>query len=110
MSIKVQTPTNDSGIVTTGIRTERTEPKNKKITIITMTAASMIVSITSWIDARMNAVASYTIVPVNDGGNSLTIEGNSFLASLITVRGLAVGVGVIDIKTAFLLLKVTELS
>ena len=50
------------------------------------------------------------MVPDKEGGNSLIIDGINFLASLITVSGFAVGVGVTEINTAFFPLKVTELS
>ena len=55
-NIKKNTPIKDNGIVTIGISTERNAPRNKKITSITMTAASIIVCTTSWIDALIKVV------------------------------------------------------
>ena len=55
---KKQTPTSDSGIVTIGINTERNEPRNSRITRMTMTTASAMVLNTSSIEAAMVSVAS----------------------------------------------------
>ncbi len=49
--MSANTPTKDKGIVTTGIVTERSEPKNKNIIKITMPDASKIVFNTSFKDA-----------------------------------------------------------
>ncbi len=38
-SMNMATPISESGMVTTGITTERTEPRNRKITRITITPA-----------------------------------------------------------------------
>ena len=52
-SIRNSEPTSDSGTVTAGISTLRSEPRNRKITTITMTTASTMVlttsSMASWI-------------------------------------------------------------
>ena len=48
----------DSGMVTTGIITERTEPRNRKITTMTMATASISVLRTSSIEALMKSVES----------------------------------------------------
>ena len=58
ISIRVQTPIIDSGIVTTGMITERNEARNRKITTITMITASPSVFSTSSIDDWMNLVES----------------------------------------------------
>ena len=57
-SIIVQTPIKDSGIVTTGMMTERSEARNRKITTMTMSTASPSVCSTSSIDDWMNLVES----------------------------------------------------
>ena len=49
-SIMLQTPISDSGIVTTGIMTERNEARNRKITTTTIRTASPSVFSTSSID------------------------------------------------------------
>src|SRR6266513_2471563 len=46
-SISVATPTSDKGIVTTGMTTERIDPRNRKITAMTMITASARVKMTS---------------------------------------------------------------
>ena len=50
ISIRLQTPISDSGMVTTGITTERNEARNRKITTITMMTASPSVFSTSSIE------------------------------------------------------------
>ncbi|MGY4297447.1 isopentenyl diphosphate isomerase/L-lactate dehydrogenase-like FMN-dependent dehydrogenase [Bradyrhizobium sp. i1.4.4] len=57
-SIKVQTPIIDSGMVTTGMMTERSEARNRKMTTITMITASPSVFSTSSIEDWMNLVES----------------------------------------------------
>jgi hypothetical protein len=51
-------PTNDSGIVTTGISTARKLPRNRKITTTTISTASPKVILTSSIEAWMKRVES----------------------------------------------------
>ena len=48
----------ESGIVTTGMSTERIEPRNRKITTMTMPTASIKVLVTSSIEDWMNLVES----------------------------------------------------
>ena len=57
-SISMQPPMIDSGMVTTGIRTERSEPRNRKMTTITIATASISVRVTSLIEDWMNRVES----------------------------------------------------
>ncbi|MNK78232.1 hypothetical protein D3C87_978540 [compost metagenome] len=52
------TPIIDSGMVTTGITTERRAPRNRNTTTITISTASNRVFTTSSIEAWMNRVAS----------------------------------------------------
>ena len=49
-SIRLQTPISESGMVTTGIITERNEARNRKITTTTMTTAAARVFSTSSIE------------------------------------------------------------
>ncbi len=56
--MKNSTPIIDNGMVTTGISTVRSEPRNRKTTTMTITAASARVFTTSSMDAWMNSVAS----------------------------------------------------
>ena len=57
-SISMQPPMIESGIVTTGMSTERIEPRNRKITTMTMPTASIKVLVTSSIEDWMNLVES----------------------------------------------------
>ena len=49
-SMMASVPTKESGMAITGINTERGEPKNAKITTMTMSSASISVTATSWIE------------------------------------------------------------
>ena len=57
-SIRLQTPISESGMVTTGMITERNEARNRKMTTTTMPTASIKVIFTSSIDDWMNLVES----------------------------------------------------
>ncbi len=57
-SIRLQTPISDSGMVTTGMITERNEARNRKMTTTTMPTAWIRVFSTSLIDERMKLVES----------------------------------------------------
>ena len=57
-SIRMQTPISDSGMVTTGMITDRSEARNRKITTTTIRTASVSVFSTSSIDDWMNLVES----------------------------------------------------
>ncbi len=57
-SMMMPAPIRDSGMVTTGIATERTLPRNRKITTTTIASASTSVRITSLIEELMNFVES----------------------------------------------------
>ncbi len=58
ISIRVKVPTSDSGIATVGIATERTEPRNRNTTKVTISSASTNVRITSLIALFTNSVES----------------------------------------------------
>ncbi len=51
--IRKTAPTSDTGIATTGMITERTEPRNRKITRMTMSSVSVSVLSTSLIASLM---------------------------------------------------------
>ena len=72
-----QTPISDSGIVTTGIITERNEPRKRKMTNTTISTASAMVLNTSSIEALINLVESYMRVMVMPGGRLAWIDGSS---------------------------------
>ena len=57
-SIRKTAPTSEIGIATIGISTDRNEPRNRKMTTMTISAASTMVVITSSIDACTETVAS----------------------------------------------------
>ncbi len=57
-SMIANVPMSDSGIATIGMTTERGEPRNMKMTSITITSASMSVVATSWIELFTNTVES----------------------------------------------------
>ena len=52
-SIRNTAPTSDTGIATTGMITERTDPRNRKITTMTMSSVSVSVPSTSSIASLM---------------------------------------------------------
>ena len=58
ISMMPKVPTSDSGMATMGIKTERGEPKNAKITTMTMTSASTSVVATSRIELFTKSVES----------------------------------------------------
>ena len=51
-------PTSDSGMATVGMSDERTEPRNRNTTTVTMASASTRLRITSWIALFTNSVES----------------------------------------------------
>jgi hypothetical protein len=57
-SMMAKVPISDSGIATTGMSTERGEPRKAKITSMTMTRASTSVTATSWMELFTKSVES----------------------------------------------------
>ena len=57
-SITAKVPISDSGMVITGISTERGEPRNAKTTSVTISSASTSVRSTSWIELFTKSVES----------------------------------------------------
>ena len=76
-----QTPISDSGIVTTGISTERNEPRKRRMTRTTMTTASAMVVNTSSIEALIDSVESYISVIVMPSGRLAWIAGSSAITA-----------------------------
>ena len=58
-SIRNTAPMSEIGMATTGMMTARNEPRNRKITTMTMSSVSVSVRSTSLIASSMYAVASY---------------------------------------------------
>ncbi|MNE11483.1 hypothetical protein D3C80_1042430 [compost metagenome] len=86
-------PISDSGMVTSGISTVRSEPRNRKITTATMITASTRVLSTSSIDAWMKRATSKTMFAVMPGGMFSRTCGIRSLTPWTMVSGLPVGVG-----------------
>ena len=74
-SIRNPAPTSESGIATSGMITERMEPRKRKITIMTMMSASMSVSTTSLMAPLIYAVASYGMLDFSPAGSCATSSG-----------------------------------
>ena len=56
--IRNTAPISDTGIATSGISTDRSEPRNRKMTMATMMSVSISVLSTSWMASSMYFVAS----------------------------------------------------
>ena len=56
--IRKMPPISDTGIAITGTSTERTEPRNRKITTTTISSVSASVPVTSWIASLTYSDAS----------------------------------------------------
>ena len=90
-SMRNTAPTSEIGMATTGMSTERIEPRNRKITTITIRRVSVSVLSTSLMASWMYSVESYgmpTFMPV---GNWARISGMAARTFLITSSELAVG-------------------
>ena len=90
-SIIAKAPTSESGMATTGITTERGEPRKANTTRVTISTASTRVVTTSWIELFTNSVESYTIVPVRPCGSCAWIRGNTARTPSMTSSRLAAG-------------------
>jgi hypothetical protein len=84
-------PTNESGMATIGINTERNEPMNRKITIITMISVSISVVRISFNASSMYLLASYAILTFRPAGRARSISGTTARTLLITSTVLSVG-------------------
>ena len=94
------TPISDSGMVTSGMMTTRREPRKRKITSTTMSAASTRVVATSRSAASMGTVESQFICSLISAGSAASIPGMAAFTARPTASGLASGAGVMAINMA----------
>ena len=100
-NIRNNAPISDSGMVTAGISTLRSEPRNRKITTITMISASTIVLMTSLIASWIASVLSYGMVALMPCGSCGTISPSQTLrTSLMTSSEFASGATKMPMKVA----------
>ena len=97
--IRKSTPTRDSGIATSGISTTRGEPRNSRITSITMAEASSRVIPTCRNASVMKIEESESIRMRRSAGNWPCSPVTEALIRSATSSGLAPGAGVIDMYT-----------
>ena len=97
-------------MVTTGISTDRNEPRKSRMIRITMPTASAMVLNTSVIEALICSVASYISVSFMPSGRLDWISGNSASTAADMSRGLAPGVGKTPMKVPGSPLKFTIVS
>ena len=108
-SIGNSAPTSDNGTATAGISALRTEPKNRKITTITMSTASTRVVCTSPIALRMYSVVSYAMRASRPSGSCGMISASQTRRTAsMTSRAFASGATSIDMNVAFWPLKLTD--
>ncbi|CFP10590.1 Uncharacterised protein [Bordetella pertussis] len=91
-SMMAAAPSMDSGIVTTGTSTARSEPRPRKITATTMRTASSCVLRTSSIEALMKRASSNGTCTSTPGGRFCLMPGSRALMRSTMVRGLPTGV------------------
>ncbi len=84
-------PISDTGMATTGTITVRSDPRNRKITTITMQMVSTSVPRTSWMALSMYLVASKAIIALSPVGSSRWTLVNSSRTRLMTSSALALG-------------------
>ena len=82
--IKKTAPISETGIATMGTNTERNDPMNRKITIMTMSSVSINVLKTSLSAFRMYPVASYATSAFMPVGRSALIFSVSTVTALMT--------------------------
>ncbi|CSA65933.1 Uncharacterised protein [Vibrio cholerae] len=98
--ITIATPISESGIVTIGMSTARSEPKNRVMTTRTISAASTMVLITSWIDSLIATVESYNTFISMLLGMFFCSSGSISSTSLAMLIGFALGAALIAATTA----------
>src|SRR5260221_405456 len=98
--IKINVPTNDTGMVIAGMNVLRQSCKNKKMTIITSAIACSSVIITSRIDSLTTLVVSKAIAYFSPGGKFFQSRRNSAFAALSTSSAFAPGSCVTPMPTA----------
>jgi hypothetical protein len=106
-SMMKKAPTSDSGMATTGTSTARGLPRNRKITTVTITSASMRVLITSRMELVMNLVPSYATFWVTPVGSCAAISGRTERTRCTTSSTLAFGATLIPMNTERWPLKAT---
>ncbi len=100
----------DTGMATSGTSTVRNEPRNAKMTRMTMSTVSRSVCVTSSMALLMYLVASKAISPFMPVGRSAWIDAISFRTFAMTSSELALGKTQTPMKTAFLPEKWTSMS
>ncbi len=90
-SISAAAPSIDSGMVTTGISTARTEPRHRKITSTTITTASSSVWRTSSIEASMKRASSNGSCTSTPAGRFCLMPGSSSRMRFTITSGLPLG-------------------
>ena len=98
--IRKTAPIRDSGMATTGTSTVRSEPRKRKMTMMTMPMVSIRVPRTSWMALSMYLVASNAMVPLSPVGSSLWTLASSARTRLMTSSALAFGSTHTPMKTA----------
>ena len=91
IDIRKTAPTSDTGIATIGISTDRNDPRNRKITTMTMSSVSVSVRITSPIASLMYSVESYGMPNSMPAGSCARIPGSAARTLSITSSVFAVG-------------------
>ena len=109
-SIRKTAPTREIGIATTGMITARNDPRNRKITPITISSVSVSVVSTSLIASWMYSVESYGMPACMPAGSSAWIPGIASRTSRITSSEFAVGRTHTPMNTAVSPLKRTSSS
>ncbi|MNQ32158.1 hypothetical protein D3C85_455560 [compost metagenome] len=85
-------PSMDSGMVTTGTSTARSDPRHRNITATTMAMASSSVRVTPSIDALMKRASSNGTCTLVPGGRFCLMPGSSSFRRFTMTRGLPTGV------------------
>ena len=109
-SMRNAAPTSEIGIATTGMITERHDPRKRKITTTTIASVSVSVRMTSFSASWMYFVASYGTPTFIPAGTCRSISGSSARTALITSSEFAVGSTQMPMKVAFCPEKRTSMS
>ena len=89
--IRNTAPTREIGIATIGMSTERNEPRNRKITTMTMSSVSVSVRSTSLMASWMYSVESYGMPTLIPAGSCSRICGSASRTFAMTSSVFAVG-------------------
>ena len=110
VTIRNAAPTSEMGIATTGMSTERSVPRKRKMTTTTMSSVSMRVLSTSLSASWMYFVASYGTPSLIPEGSCFAMSGSSARTALMTSSEFAVGSTQMPMKVAFCPEKRTSMS